>query len=110
MSFPSIFFKKCKNLLPLFPQTMLRREDAGIDRAVIRTDDGDGDGGTRIAADTSVQTLLKAGPFQLVINDVAHRYVEAEKRKKEIMLFFAFFFEGSRGKGDTLRLRLFAQS
>ena len=52
---------------------MLRHEDAGIDRAVVRTAAGDGEegGGVRIASTTSVQTLLKSD-FELVINDVPY--------------------------------------
>ena len=46
--------------------SMLRCEDAGIDRAIIRTPDG-----VRIASTTSIQTLLK-GDFLLVINDIPY--------------------------------------
>ena len=48
--------------------SMLRTEDAGIDRAVIRTVDG-----VRIASTTSVQTLLSQGDFELVVNDTPYR-------------------------------------
>ncbi len=43
---------------------MLRQEDAGIDRAVVRTT-----GGVRVASTTSIQTLLKSGRFHLMVND-----------------------------------------
>jgi hypothetical protein len=45
---------------------MLRHEDAGIDRAVVRTP-----AGVRVASTTSVQTLLK-DEFHLVINDTPY--------------------------------------
>ncbi len=44
---------------------MLRTEDAGIDRAVIRTRRNH----VRVAATTSIQTLLQSGAFELVVND-----------------------------------------
>ncbi len=47
--------------------SMLRQEDAGIDRAVVRTREG-----VRVASTTPVQTLLKTGEFQLLINDVPY--------------------------------------
>lgn len=45
---------------------MLKTEDHGIDRVVIRSTDG-----IRMASTTSIQTLLKSD-FDLVINDVAY--------------------------------------
>lgn len=52
--------------------SMLRQEDAGIDRAVARTPDG-----VRVAATTSIQTLLES-EFSLVINDTAYRVIPPE--------------------------------
>ena len=49
---------------------MLRMEDAGIDRAVIRSTDG-----VRISATTSIQTLLQTPSFDLVINDQPYRVI-----------------------------------
>lgn len=46
---------------------MLRSEDKGIDRAIVRSKET----GVRIAASTSVQTLIKK-PFELVINDTKY--------------------------------------
>ena len=46
---------------------MLKTEDHGIDRVVIRSTDG-----VRMASTTSIQTLMKSD-FDLVINDVAYR-------------------------------------
>lgn len=46
---------------------MLKTEDPGIDRVIIRSTEG-----VRIASTTSIQTLLKSD-FDLVINDFAHR-------------------------------------
>lgn len=46
---------------------MLRVEDHGIDRAVIRTTEG-----VRIASTTSIQTLLKSN-FDLIVNDTTYR-------------------------------------
>jgi len=43
---------------------MLKTEDHGIDRAVIRNSDG-----IRMAATTSIQSLLQAKSFELVINE-----------------------------------------
>ncbi|TRY64014.1 hypothetical protein TCAL_05575 [Tigriopus californicus] len=47
---------------------MLQKEDAGIDRAVIRNIDG-----IRIASTTSIQNLMQSGEFDLMINDVPYR-------------------------------------
>ncbi len=47
---------------------MLKEEDAGIDRAVVRS----ASSGVRIASTTSVQTLLQED-FDLVINDTSYR-------------------------------------
>ena len=46
---------------------MLKTEDHGIDRVVIRSTDG-----VRMASTTSIQTLMKSD-FDLLINDVAYR-------------------------------------
>merc|ERR1711935_189249 len=46
---------------------MLKTEDHGIDRVIIRSIEG-----MRIASTTSIQTLMKSD-FDLVINDFAHR-------------------------------------
>jgi len=46
---------------------MLKTEDHGIDRVIIRSIEG-----IRIASTTSIQTLMKSD-FDLVINDFAHR-------------------------------------
>lgn len=46
---------------------MLKTEDPGIDRVVIRSVEG-----VRIASTTSIQTLMKSD-FDLVINDCSHR-------------------------------------
>merc|ERR1712045_2915 len=46
---------------------MLKTEDHGIDRVIIRSIDG-----VRIASTTSIQTLMKSD-FDLVINDFAYR-------------------------------------
>jgi len=47
---------------------MLKTEDHGIDRAVIRNADG-----VRMAATTSIQSLLQAKSFDLVINETCYR-------------------------------------
>ena len=46
---------------------MLKTEDHGIDRVIVRSIDG-----IRIASTTSIQTLMKSD-FDLVINDFAYR-------------------------------------
>ena len=46
---------------------MLKTEDHGIDRAVIRNSDG-----IRMAATTSIQSLLQAKSFELVINETCY--------------------------------------
>lgn len=46
---------------------MLKTEDPGIDRVIIRSVEG-----VRIASTTSIQTLMKSD-FDLVINDLSHR-------------------------------------
>ena len=47
---------------------MLKTEDHGIDRAVIRNSDG-----IRMAATTSIQSLLQSKSFDLVINETCYR-------------------------------------
>ena len=47
---------------------MLQTEDHGIDRTVIRNTDG-----VRMAATTSIQSLLQAKSFDLVINETCYR-------------------------------------
>lgn len=47
---------------------MLKTEDHGIDRAVIRNADG-----IRMAATTSIQSLLQAKSFDLVINETCYK-------------------------------------
>jgi hypothetical protein len=49
---------------------MLRTEDAGIDRAVVRTTDG-----VRVSSTTSIQTLLQTACFDIVINDHPYRVI-----------------------------------
>lgn len=49
---------------------MLRMEDAGIDRAVVRNTEG-----VRISSTTSIQTLLQTLSFDLVINDHPFRVI-----------------------------------
>jgi len=46
---------------------MLKTEDHGIDRAVIRNSDG-----VRMAATTSIQSLLQAKSFELMINETCY--------------------------------------
>ena len=46
---------------------MLKTEDHGIDRAVIRNSDG-----VRMAATTSIQSLLQAKSFELLINETCY--------------------------------------
>ena len=55
---------------------MLRNEDAGIDRVIVRTVPG----GIRVSSTTSIQTLLKS-PFELTVNDNVFR-VEPPPQKQ----------------------------
>ena len=56
---------------------MLRLEDPGIDRAVIRTTEG-----VRIASTTSIQTLLQK-EFDLVVNETPYRVQPSEQVIRE---------------------------
>lgn len=54
---------------------MLKKEDKGIDRVVVKTMDG-----TRIAASTSIETLLH-DDFRLIINDNCYN-VDSPKQER----------------------------